>query len=110
MELQATPRGIRALQAWLGPPVDAIASGIPADPLRTRLRFLEVLPLEQQIAFVTEARDRLAADLRNVETDHRRALRTETSPFQRAMVRGALLMTRARLRAIDELARELSGV
>jgi DNA-binding PadR family transcriptional regulator len=108
MELEITRSGIGALRTWIGPPIAEIAAGIPVDPLRTRLRFLEVLPPAKRAAFLTDAKKRLEADIRRVDADYRRARRSGASPFTLAMVRGVRYMTRARLKTIAELMAELS--
>src|SRR5262249_55003786 len=38
-----TTQGCRALRRWIGPKVSEWVAGVPADPLRTRLRFLGAL-------------------------------------------------------------------
>ncbi|MGZ4807924.1 MAG: PadR family transcriptional regulator [Thermoanaerobaculia bacterium] len=53
--LSITKKGIAALREWLTPPLpeDAVAPSL--DSVRTRLFFLEVLPLKQRLAFLAEA-------------------------------------------------------
>ena len=53
--LSITPKGIAALREWLTPPLpdDAVAPSL--DSVRTRLFFLEVLPLKQRLALLAEA-------------------------------------------------------
>ncbi len=102
LALEPTAKGKRALASWLGPPVDAGALGIPADPLRVRLRFLELLAPERQAEFLSQAITAIKADTSRIKLDLRKRARDE-SPFEKAMARGALHATRARLRMLAEL-------
>lgn len=43
-EYRLTAAGRAALVRWLGPPVPPEVVGVPPDPLRTRVPFLEALP------------------------------------------------------------------
>ncbi len=101
--LDLTPRGTRVLQAWVGPPVDPAAVGIPADPLRVRLRFLELLDPAGRQAFLRESIDGVEATVRQVLEEVRLLKRNGASPFEIAMVRGVLHATRARLKMLREL-------
>jgi DNA-binding PadR family transcriptional regulator len=55
-EYQVTPAGIKALRAWVGPPLAAEAVTVAHDPLRSRARFLEALPVRQRLAWIQAAR------------------------------------------------------
>ena len=107
--LEITAKGSRALIDWLGPPVDPVALDIPADPLRTRLRFVELLPPAHQSSFLGEAIDAVEATVRRVRADVLRTTRAGESPFKIAMARGALHATRARLRTLQELKATLTA-
>ena len=52
---QVTPAGLRALRAWVGPPLSGDAVSVVYDPLRTRARFVEALPPERRLAWVAAA-------------------------------------------------------
>ena len=106
--LEITVKGTRVLADWLGPPVDSAALGIPPDPLRTRLRFLELLPPARQSSFLDEAIEAVEAGVRRVRADVLRSTRAGESSFKIAMARGALHATRARLRTLRELKASLS--
>ncbi len=108
LALTLSAAGRRVLLAGLEPPIDAAVSGIPADPLRVRLRFLELLPPLGRRAFVAEAISVVGADLERVRADVRQVRADGGSAFELAMARGALLATRARLSMLEELA-EASG-
>ena len=55
-EYTITPAGLKALRAWVAPPIPAEAVTVSHDPLRSRARFLEVLTPEQRTAWVKAAR------------------------------------------------------
>lgn len=102
-ELTAT--GLSKLRAWTGPPLTRELLGVPADPLRTRVRFLEVLSDREQAAFLSEAEDGLIEQLKYVEADYEH--RVAEGPMARLMGRGAIYALRARLEWIREASKEL---
>ncbi len=106
--LAISAAGKRVLSCWLGPPVDPTAFGIPADPLRIRIRFLELLPVDAQLRFINEAITAIEASLQQIRADVR-ARSKQGSPFATAMARGAMHASRARLRTLTELRSELEG-
>jgi DNA-binding PadR family transcriptional regulator len=106
--LEVTTAGIRAIADWLGPPVGPDVIGITPDPLRTRLRFLAVLPPGRQAAFLSETIRAAEADLRRVRADVLAKTRAGESAFQLAMARGARYATQARLRMLRELKASLA--
>ncbi|MBX3366992.1 MAG: PadR family transcriptional regulator [Phycisphaeraceae bacterium] len=61
-----TPSGLRALRAWIGPPIRAEAITVSHDPLRSRVRFLGALTPSQRARWVkaaSEALDRLESQI-----------------------------------------------
>ena len=103
-DYELTSEGHGTLRGWIGPPFSAEASGIPPDPLRTRLSFLAVLPDEQREAFLSRAEETIRAEAR----DAARACREELGAgrtLDYLISRGVLLVSRARLRWIREVAR-----
>lgn len=52
---RTTPRGVRALRRWVGPPLAREAVTVAYDPLRSRARFLEVLPRPARRRWVAAA-------------------------------------------------------
>ena len=101
--LEITPSGTRALKSWMGPPLDPASLGIPPDPLRTRLRFLEVLPPARRRAFLDEAIESLEAGLAEVRADVALRRKKGESPYEVAMACGVLYASQARLRTLREL-------
>lgn len=55
-EYSVTPAGLRALRAWVAPPLPPEAVTVSHDPLRSRARFLAVLTPEQRRAWVKAAK------------------------------------------------------
>ena len=102
---EVTASGLRKLRDWVGPPLSREMVGVPADPLRTRLRFLEALPLDQQLVFIAEAERGLVEQIQLVEADFK--TRASEGHLAQLMVRGAVLALEARLEWIREVARAL---
>ncbi len=104
LKYRLAPAGLRALRAWLGPPLSARTIGVPSDPLRTRIEFIAALPARQQTAFLLEAEIKLRQHLRTVVEDCRRWKRQHD--FARYWpARGARQMLEARLDWIRAFAR-----
>jgi DNA-binding PadR family transcriptional regulator len=61
-----TPRGLATLRAWIGPPLPRDAVTVTYDPLRSRIRFLDLLPAAQQRAWLSAARSALEEVLARV--------------------------------------------
>ena len=102
-----SPAGRKALHTWLGPPLPDWIAALPIDPLRTRLRFLGALPAARRLQFVREARDAVRKNLATIRADCRRLAKGD-DPFEHAMARGALHVSRARLQWVNEVARMLA--
>ena len=98
-----TPAGVRLFRAWLGPPWSAVVTGVPADPLRTRVSFLGALRPSARSRFFREAIGRVAEDIRQHEEDRRRG-RHAGQPFEAAVARGALAALEARRRWLEQTA------
>jgi DNA-binding PadR family transcriptional regulator len=103
---ELTTEGQEALTTWIGPPFSEEISGIPPDPLRTRLSFLAVLPKDQREVFVSRAEEGIRVHADDAERECRRNLRAGQT-LDYLVSRGALLVARARLRWIREVARSI---
>lgn len=90
-----TPRGRRAFRAWLQPPWSEVVTGIPADPLRTRVSFLGMLSPAERSRFWREAIAAVQPALRRHERD-RRAGWHPGEPWEAVVAEGALAALRAR--------------
>jgi DNA-binding PadR family transcriptional regulator len=102
---ELTASGLSKLRAWAGPPLSEDQLGVPPDPLRTRLRFLEVLPYDQQVAFLAEAERGLLEQIQSVCKDHK--ARNADGLMSQMMARGALYALEARLDWIREVSQEM---
>ena len=103
---QLTAAGERAFRVWLRPPWPAVVTGVPADPLRTRVSFLGALSAPERSRFLKAAIDRIEPHLRDQEKDLSRH-RREGNIFETAVARGAIASLKARRRWLRETAREL---
>jgi DNA-binding PadR family transcriptional regulator len=66
-EYRVTPKGVEVIRAWVGPPLAPEAVTVTYDPLRSRARFLGVLPAAERRAWVEAAGAALAEVARRVE-------------------------------------------
>lgn len=96
-----TDQGREALRAWLAPPLDEDL-GLPLDPLRARIRFLGVLPRDEQRRFLQAARQLLERLLDQLE-ERARDYEASGTAWEIAMARGAVGVTRARLDWLTDL-------
>ncbi len=100
---ELTNEGRGALTAWIGPPFSEEVSSIPPDPLRTRLSFLAVLSSDRRDAFLSRAEEEIRAQANSADRECRRNLRAGRAPDY-LISRGALLVAKARLKWIREVA------
>jgi DNA-binding PadR family transcriptional regulator len=101
-----TASGTRAFREWLQPPWSAVVTGVPADPLRTRVSFLGLLPRRARARFFRSAIEGMDPSLREHESPQGPVGRA-ADRFEKAVARGALAMLRARKRWLDGTARAL---
>jgi DNA-binding PadR family transcriptional regulator len=101
-QISLTPAGSRALGLWLSVPIPEWVAGVPPDPLRTRVRFLGAISLNQRRAFLQNAHQRTQEHLRAVEADCER--KRAKDEFQYLMARGALLSMQSRCAFLQEVA------
>jgi DNA-binding PadR family transcriptional regulator len=105
--LSLMPAGRRALRAWLGPPVPGRFGGVPPDPLRTRVRFLDLLSPREQASFLKMAQRSASENLRSVRADCERW--KSQGGFRYLIARGAALAMEARCRWLREVQKTLSA-
>ena len=98
-----TPTGTAALKRWLLASGGEWVAGVPPDPMRTRCRFLAVLPPAQTRAVVAEWRAQMAQHLAVVTRDAR-ARKAGGNRLAYLIARGALLQLRARRAWLSEVA------
>jgi DNA-binding PadR family transcriptional regulator len=95
VEYSITARGEAVLREWIGPPIPPEALTVTHDPLRSRLRFLSLLPPPQRRAWVEAAirsLEEVARRVREWEQVHA----SDDDPFVPLMTRSGLLDIRAR--------------
>lgn len=103
-EYELTPRGLAALQRWVGPPLAPEAVTVAHDPLRSRARFLGALTPAQRTAWVASARAALDEVQRRVrEWD----ATFGTGPGGAAMTASGELDVRSRREWLDHVQRGL---
>jgi hypothetical protein len=100
-----TTSGRRALLHWLSPPFSALTVGVPPDPIRTRVRFLGLLPPPARLGFLNEVVEKLQHDLAQLEG---KPARVATDSFEPLALRGSYLALQARLTWVKEVIETLS--
>lgn len=103
--LSLMPAGRSALRTWLGPPVPGRIGGVPPDPLRTRVRFLDLLSPREQASFLKMAQQSARQNQRTVEADCR-SLKPQGG-FRYLIALGAVLAMEARCRWLREVQKTL---
>jgi DNA-binding PadR family transcriptional regulator len=94
--------GKRTLQQWIAPPLSRTTIGVPVDPLRTRARFLGILPSDDRQRFLEDAIGRLHQHIAVIRADCRNR-KASGDVFSYFTARGALLSCSARLRWLLEM-------
>jgi DNA-binding PadR family transcriptional regulator len=100
-----TPAGCRAVKTWLQTAIPTWVTGVPPDPLRTRIRFLGALPVELQRKFLAAARQAVEEHLRTMLQDYKS--RRAKGGFEYWMARGAIMAMRARRSWLSEMGKAL---
>ena len=100
--ISVTAPGSHALKQWLSVPIPEWVAGVPPDPLRTRVRFLDAMSNNQQRVFLLNAHQRTQAHLSMMEADCAR--KRAKGRFQYLMARGALLSMQSRCAFLQEVA------
>lgn len=97
-----TAAGRRIFRGWLGPPLSVGTVGIPIDPLRTRVEFLEALPPRKRQAFLADSVKQLLEQIGIIKKDCARRRVEGNRPAYLAGL-GALQMMQARLKWIRQV-------
>ena len=106
---ELTTQGHDELIAWLGPPFSSDVTGIPPDPIRTRLSFLEALPRLRRHSFLSGVEGVLQNQIDRTKREcHENRHKEATADY--LISRGALLTAEARLTWIREVRTALEGV
>jgi DNA-binding PadR family transcriptional regulator len=102
-----TPRGLRALRSWLQPPWPPEVTGVPADPLRTRIELVGALTPAERSRFVREAIESVHVHVEAVSRDLARRRESGDRLAELADL-GALAALRARVKWLERAAVELA--
>lgn len=104
--VSVTAAGRRSLENWFAVPVEDWVAGVPPDPLRTRIRFLEILAPPLRRHFVRNAYQAARRHLAVIEEEC--ASREGGNIYLHLTSRGALLSMHARIEYLREVAARLS--
>jgi DNA-binding PadR family transcriptional regulator len=105
-EFTVTPKGLAALQEWIGPPLEAWTGRPTFDPIRTRLSFLGALAPAKRRRFIAEAQGHVEAALEEVETKIA-AWNRDAEPFEYLVLLGTREELRGRKWWLSEVAKTL---
>jgi len=100
--LSLTDAGRRTLRRWLAPPLPVWVAAHTADPVRTRLFYLEALPAAERVRFVDDAETKTRLYLAHVRGETQR-LAAEGDPFEMLAARGIEIELEARLTWLQEV-------
>ena len=103
---RATARGLGALRQWLRASQFDWVVGVPPDPMRTRYRFLGLLPPRQRRAIASKWLRNMERHIRAVAEDFEARKKTG-DPFSYLLARGALLHLHSRRDWLAEVTRSL---
>jgi DNA-binding PadR family transcriptional regulator len=101
-----TRRGRRQLQTWLSAPVPMEAVATTHDPIRTRVFFLESVPVAERRAFLDDAIQKTAATLAEHQADLKE-LQPTLSAWERWGRKGAIGELEARLTWLRKVRRSM---
>ena len=101
-----TAKGRKVLVNWMSPPVDE-AAALTADPIRTRIYFLEILPVQEQLAFLDDVQNRLSEQWKHCE-NVTREYRQQGNQYGVMAMKGTTMVTRARIAWIAEVRKQIA--
>ncbi len=102
LDYSIAPPGKTILSHWLATPNVESDTALLYDPLRARLFFLDLLPPAKARTFVATALEQLHTHLRTEEAEYRNP--RDPGRFTHLAVRNGILLTRARIRWLREVA------
>jgi DNA-binding PadR family transcriptional regulator len=103
-----SPAGLKALRRWIGPEPPPIATALPVDALRLRIRFMGSLPEREQTALIKKARQELTTWLKWLESEAA-VKRNEPDKFLYLAFRGSIITTKGRLALLNEVERTVTA-
>ncbi len=98
---EATPNGMKALKRWIGPTPPPVATAVPIDPLRLRIRFMGVLSDKERKSLFAASRRDLKKSIQWMETEGTK-MRNDKDPFLYLAFRGSIMTNKSRLTFLDE--------
>lgn len=105
-DYRITPRGIADLREWIKAPPGGTNAALVHDPLRTKVFFLEALPREEARSLVSDSIGALRQEAVQAKEDCRKSA-NDKCPFSHLAARNAFLLTRVRIRWLNEVQEEL---
>ena len=101
-----TAAGGKLLRVWIAPARDPVITGVPPDPLRTRMGFLGALTPAERRKFIREALAGNKAQIEATQADLRGS-RREDDLWRFLVARGAITSLKARQAWLEEVKRAL---
>ena len=101
-----TSTGQQVLNEWIKPPLSPMVTGVPADPLRTRIGFLGALTPAEQRSFIDTALQGNDAEIQATLLEIKES-REENDHWHLLAAQGALACLRARRTWLRAAARSL---
>jgi DNA-binding PadR family transcriptional regulator len=101
-----TSAGQRVLNDWIKPPLNPTVTGVPADPLRTRIGFLGALTPAERRSFIASALQGNDAEIQATLLEIKES-RKENDHWYLLAAQGALACLRARRTWLQAAARSL---
>jgi len=101
-----TPAGLEELRAWLSPPFTPDVGASSFDPIRTRVGFIEALPIRARKRFVDDAERVVNEQLQRLESIHATEI-AENRSLDALVTKGAIHELRSRLSWLLEVRKEL---
>lgn len=99
---EVSKTGLTFLKEWLSPPAPGGEQLLTLDPLRSRIRFLEVLKKKDQLAFLDSAEESLKDHVKKAEQDSRER-KKQADRFAYMVSRGAIRSMKSQIAWLKEV-------
>jgi len=106
---EVTSEGLKSLRRWIGPAPPPVATAVPIDPLRLRIRFMGALSEKDRKTLFVAARRDLKKSIKWLEAEGAR-MRNDQDPFLYLAFRGSIMTTKSRLAFLDEAEKYANAV
>jgi len=107
-EFSITPKGLKSLQAWVGPALPEWTAAPTFDPVRTRLSFLGVLPPKERKHFLQQAQRNLDAEIARAREAIEEFDR-EGDPYEHLVFLGTLYELEGRRKWLGDVTKRLAA-